>query len=319
VVARWDNLKDQISAGVNTGLSGLANWTHDIGGFSVEARYSNPAGMKPEDKAEWDELNLRWFQFGAWSPIFRSHGEFPLREVYNLAQPGTPLYDAYAAQLRTRYRLMPYIYSLAGDVYQRDATIMRGLVMDFPSDLKARDINDQYLFGHALLVAPVTEYKARSRSVYFPQGADWYDMLTGQKYTGGRSATVQAPEDNIPVFVRAGSILPTGPAIQYTAEKLDGPLTLIVYTGANGSFSLYEDQGTTYAYERGEFSNIPMTWNDATGVLTIGARTGSYPTMPANRTINVRFVSGPGADVGNFDAAPARTIQYNGQAVEVRR
>jgi alpha-D-xyloside xylohydrolase len=319
VVARWDNLKDQISAGVNTGLSGLANWTHDIGGFSVEARYSNPAGMKPEDKAEWDELQLRWFQFGAWSPIFRSHGEFPLREVYNLAQPGTPLYDAYAAQLRTRYRLMPYIYSLAGDVYQRDGTIMRGLVMDFPSDLKARDINDQYLFGHALLVAPVTEYKARSRSVYFPQGADWYDMLTGQKYTGGRSVTVQAPEDKIPVFVRAGSILPTGPAIQYTAEKLDGPLTLTVYTGANGSFSLYEDQGTTYAYERGEFSNIPMTWNDATGVLTIGARTGSYPTMPTNRTINVRFVSGPGADVGNFEAAPARTIQYNGQAVEVRR
>ncbi|MFN7108881.1 MAG: DUF5110 domain-containing protein, partial [Brevundimonas sp.] len=214
---------------------------------------------------------------------------------------------------------MPYIYSLAGDVYQRDGTIMRGLVMDFPSDLKARDINDQYLFGHALLVAPVTEYKARSRSVYFPQGADWYDMLTGQKYAGGRSVIVQAAVDKIPVFVRAGSILPTGPAIQYTAEKLDGRLTLVIYTGANGTFSLYEDQGTTYAYERGEFSNIPMTWNEATGVLTIGARTGSYPTMPATRTINVRFVSGPGADVGDFDAAPARTIQYDGQAVEVRR
>lgn len=319
VVARWDNLRDQISAGVNTGLSGIANWTHDIGGFSVEARYSNPAGMKPEDQAEWDELNLRWFQFGAWSPVFRSHGEFPLREVYNLARPGTPLFDAYAGQMRTRYRLMPYIYSLAGDVYQHDGTIMRGLMMDFPNDLKARDINDQYLFGKALLVAPVTEYRARNRSVYFPEGTDWYDMLTGQKYAGGQSATVQAAVDKIPVFVRAGSILPTGPAIQYTAEKLDGPLTLVVYTGANGTFSLYEDQGTTYAYERGEFSNIPMSWNDATGVLTIGARTGSYPTMPASRTIHVRFVSGPGADVGDFDAAPARTIQYTGQAVEVRR
>jgi len=275
--------------------------------------------MKPEDQAEWDELNLRWFQFGAFSPIFRSHGEFPLREVYNLARPGTAMYDAYAQQMRTRYRLMPYIYSLAGDVYHRDATIMRGLVMDFPNDRQARDVNDQYLFGRALLVAPVTDYKARSRSVYFPQGADWYDLLTGQKYGGGRSVTVEAGVDKIPVYVRAGSILPTGPAIQYTAEKLDGPLTLIVYTGADGAFSLYEDQGVNYAYERGEFSNIPMQWNDAAGVLTIGARTGAYPGMPTDRTIHVRFVSGPGADVGNFDAAPARTIRYSGQPVEIRR
>lgn len=319
VVARWDNLRDQISAGVNTGLSGIANWTHDIGGFSVEARYSNPAGMKPEDQAEWDELNLRWFQFGAWSPIFRSHGEFPLREVYNLAQPGTPMFDAYAAQLQTRYRLMPYIYSLAGDTYERDATIMRGLVMDFPGDRTARNINDQYLFGQALMVAPVTEYRARSRSVYFPQGADWYDMLSGQKYAGGQSVTVEAEVAKIPVFVRAGSILPTGPEIQYTSENLDGPLTLVVYTGADGSFSLYEDEGTTYGYERGEFSRIPMSWNERTGVLSIGARSGAYPGMPANRTINVRFVSGPSADAGNFDAAPARTVQYTGRAVEIRR
>lgn len=319
VVARWDNLRDQISAGVNAGLSGLANWTHDIGGFSVESRYSNPAGMKPEDKAEWDELQLRWFQFGAWSPIFRSHGEFPLREVYNLAEPGTDYYAAYAASLQTRYRLMPYIYSLAGDTYLRDGTIMRGLVMDFPSDLKARDIADQYMFGHALLVAPVTEYKARSRSVYFPAGAEWYDLQTGQKYAGGQSATVAAALNKIPVYVRAGSILPTGPAITYTAEKLDGPLTLVVYTGANGAFSFYEDEGKDYGYERGEFSNIPMTWDDARGVLSIGARTGSYPGMPMSRTINVRFVSGPGADVGDFDAAPARTVQYAGQAVEIRR
>ena len=275
--------------------------------------------MKPEDKAEWDELNLRWFHFGAWSPIFRSHGEFPLREVYNLAQPGTSLYDAYAQQMRTRYRLMPYIYSLAGDVYQRDATIMRGLVMDFPSDLKARDIADQYMFGHALMVAPVTEYKARSRSVYFPAGADWYDLKTGQTFSGGRTASVAAPLGKIPVFVRAGSILPTGPAITYTSEKLDGPLTLVVYTGADGAFSLYEDSGKDYGYERGEFSTIPMSWDQARGVLTIGARNGAYPGMPSNRTINVRFVSGPAADAGDFDAAPSKTIQYSGQAVEVRR
>ncbi|UQV19878.1 DUF5110 domain-containing protein [Brevundimonas albigilva] len=136
---------------------------------------------------------------------------------------------------------------------------------------------------------------------------------------GGQSATVAAALNKIPVYVRAGSILPTGPAITYTAEKLDGPLTLVVYTGANGAFSFYEDEGKDYGYERGEFSNIPMTWDDARGVLSIGARTGSYPGMPMSRTINVRFVSGPGADVGDFDAAPARTVQYAGQAVEIRR
>ena len=162
---------------------------------------------------------------------------------------------------------MPYIYSLAGDVYHRDATIMRGLVMDFPNDVQARDINDQYLFGHALLVAPVTDYRARSRSVYFPQGADWYDLLTGQKFGGGRSVTVEAGVDKIPVYVRAGSILPTGPAIQYTAEKLDGPLTLIVYTGADGVFSLYEDQGVNYA--KGVWHHPLLALHDTSDFLII--------------------------------------------------
>ena len=145
VAARWDDLRDQISAGLNLSLAGVPNWTHDIGGFAVEARYSNPAGMKPEDKAEWEELNLRWFQFGAFSPVFRSHGEFPLREVYNLAEPGTDLYAAFGDQMRLRYRLMPYIYTLAGDSWHRDGTIMRGLAMDFAADHKVLDINDQYL------------------------------------------------------------------------------------------------------------------------------------------------------------------------------
>ncbi|MFN3668220.1 MAG: TIM-barrel domain-containing protein [Brevundimonas sp.] len=319
VVARWDNLRDQISAGLHTGLSGIPNWTHDIGGFSVEARYSNPAGMAPADKQEWDELNLRWFQFGAWSPVFRSHGEFPLREVYNLAEPGTPMYEAFADAMRTRYRLMPYIYSLAGDTWRRDGTIMRALVMDFPTDARARRIDDQYMFGPALLVAPVTEYQARQRSVYFPTGADWYELRSGVVHRGGTEAVVAAPVDTIPVFVRAGSIVPTGPAIQHTAEKLDGPLTVIVYTGADGAFAFYEDAGVTYAYERGEFSTIPMSWNDAAGTLAIGARQGQFAGMAAARTIHVRFVSGPGPDVGDFDAPAARTVRYEGQAVEVRR
>ena len=318
VVARWDDLGEQISAGVNAGLSGIPNWTHDIGGFSVEARYS-AAQMKPEDKAEWDELQLRWFQFGAFSPVFRSHGEFPLREVYNLAEPESDLYDAFAAQMRLRYRLMPYIYTLAGDTWHRDGTIMRALPMDFPEDVRARDVNDQYLFGSALMVAPVHRYQARERSVYFPSGADWYEFQTGRKFAGGSEATVAAPLERIPLFVRAGSILPTGPQVQHTAEKLDGSVTLTIYAGADGSFELYDDAGTTYGYERGEFSRIPITWDQARGVLTIGARTGRYPGMPAGRTFHVRWIDGPTAAAADFEAAPARTVEYTGQAVQVSR
>ena len=318
VVARWDDLGEQISAGVNAGLSGLPNWTHDIGGFSVEARYS-AAQMKPEDRAEWDELQLRWFQFGAFSPVFRSHGEFPLREVYNLAEPESDLYDAFAAQMRLRYRLMPYIYTLAGDTWHRDGTIMRALPMDFPEDVRARDVNDQYLFGSALMVAPVHRYQARERSVYFPSGADWYEFQTGRKFAGGSEATVAAPLERIPLFVRAGSILPTGPQVQHTAEKLDGPVTLTIYAGADGSFELYDDAGTTYGYERGEFSRIPITWDQARGVLTIGARAGSYPGMPAGRTFHVRWIDGPTAAAADFEAAPVRTVEYTGQAVQVSR
>ncbi|KQS56513.1 alpha-xylosidase [Brevundimonas sp. Leaf363] len=319
VVATWDDFRNQISAGINTNMSGLSNWTHDIGGFAVESRYSNPAGMTPENKAEWDELNLRWFQFGAFSPVFRSHGEFPLREVYNLAQPGTPLYTAFGDQMRLRYRLMPYIYTLAGDLYHRDDTMMRGLIMDFPGDVKVRDINDQYMFGRELMVAPVHEYRSRERSVYFPAGADWYDLYTGQKFAGGRAQTVAVPLERIPVYARAGAILPTGPAVQYTAENLGGPITLTVYAGANGSFELYDDAGTTYAYERGEFSRIPMRWDERSGVLTIGARTGSYPGMPASRTFNIRWIGGPDAAAGDFGAATTKTVQYTGAAVTVSR
>ena len=320
VVARWDDLREQVSAGVNTGFSGIANWTHDIGGFAVEARYSNPAGMTPENKAEWQELNLRWFQFGAWSPIFRSHGEFPLREVYNLAEPGTDLYDAFAEQMRRRYRLMPYIYTLAGDAYHKDDVIMRGLALDFPGDERARTVNDQYLLGPAFLVAPVHEYRATSRKVWLPQGANWVDFYTGRTLTGGQEITAQAPLDRIPLYVRAGSIVPTGPAVQHTAEALDGPITLNVYLGADGSFELYDDAGTTYGYERGEFSRTPISWNQRTGVLSIGARQGEYPGMAATRTIHVRFIDQrDGAEAANFDARPDRTVEYSGTEVLVRR
>jgi alpha-D-xyloside xylohydrolase len=316
VVARWQDLADQISAGVNLSMSGIPNWTTDIGGFSVEHRYEKPNAA---DLDEWRELNLRWFQFGALSPLFRSHGEFPYREIYNLAPEGSEVYESLAWYDRLRYRLMPYIYTLAGDTYQRDGSLMRGLVMDFPADLTARDINDEYLFGKELLVAPVHDYKARSRQVYLPAGADWYDFNTGQFYTGGQSLTAEAPLSRMPMFVRAGSILPVGPALQYTGEHPATPITLYVYAGANGSFSLYEDDGLSNGYARGQFSRIPISYNDKTGTLVIGARTGQFPGMLTQRTFNIRWMGPAKPRALDFSAAADRTVSYSGLPVVVHR
>ena len=183
IVSRWDDLYNQISAGVSIGYSGLPNWTFDIGGFALEQRYSTQK-PKPEDLAEWRELNLRWFQFGAFAPIFRSHGEFPFREIFNISPPGSEVYDSLVWHDRLRYRLLPYIYTVAADTYHRDGTIMRGLAMDFTDDVTARNVRDQYLFGKAFLVAPIYKYQARSRPVYLPAGADWYDFHTGTLHSG---------------------------------------------------------------------------------------------------------------------------------------
>lgn len=316
VVSRWDDMRDQISAGVNISMSGLPNWTFDIGGFAVEKRYEN---QDPAHLAEWRELNTRWFQFGAFVPIFRSHGQFPYREIWNIAPEGSPAYESMAYYNRLRYTLLPYIYTLAGDTWHRNGSMMRGLAMDFPGDAKVRDINDQYLFGPAFLVAPVTEFKATQRPVYLPAGSAWYDFHSGQRHEGGQTLQAAAPLERMPLFVRAGAIVPTGPVQQYVGEKADAPLTVVVYTGADGEFSLYEDDGKGYGYEKGEFSRIPMNWNDKTGELTLGAREGTFPGMQANREIRVRWISGPRADAGALDPATDATVQYDGKAVAVSR
>jgi alpha-D-xyloside xylohydrolase len=315
VASRWSDLREQISAGVNLSMSGLANWTFDIGGFAVEKRYET---QDPAHQAEWRELNLRWFQFGAFAPIFRSHGQFPTREIWNISPEGTPVYDSLVYYDRLRYTLLPYIYTLAGDTWHRDGTIMRGLAMDFPNDPKVRDINDQYLFGPAFLVNPVSEFKATSRSVYLPAGADWYDFNTGKRHHGGQTLQADAPLARMPLFVRAGSIVPTGPVLQYVDEQPDAPLTLVVYTGADGKFSLYEDDGKGYGYEKGEFTRIPLSWSERTGELSIGARQGSYPSMQDRRTIRVRFISGPRSDAGTLEPAADATVEYDGKAQTVK-
>jgi alpha-D-xyloside xylohydrolase len=316
IVSRWDDLYLQISAGISTGYSGLPNWTFDIGGFANEARY-HTGSPTAADLQEWRELNLRWYQFGAFAPIFRSHGEFPLREIYHLAPEGSEVYESLAWHDRLRYRLLPYIYTLAGDTYHRDGTIMRGLAMDFPADRAARDVRDQYLFGRSFLVAPVYEHRARERDVYLPAGADWYDFHSGTLLKGGQTVRAAAPLARMPLFVRAGSIIPTGPEIQHTAENPQAPLTLLVFNGADGQFELYEDDGVSYGYESGKFSRIPLSYDASEKKLTIGARRGSYPGMAERRTFHVRWINADAKSPSDFSARPDNSVEYTGTEIAI--
>jgi alpha-D-xyloside xylohydrolase len=317
VASRWYDLHAQISAGVGASMSGIPNWTHDIGGFANETRFST-AQPKPEDLEEWRELNLRWFQFGAFSPLFRSHGEAPFREIYLISPEGSAMRRSMVWYDQLRYRLLPYIYTLAADTWFKDGSIMRGLVMDFPDDAAARRIDDQFLFGRAFLVAPVVEHKARSRSVYLPgQDVRWYDFYSGRVHEGGRSIVADAPFERMPLFVRAGAVVPMGPVRQHVGDKPDAPVTLWVYTGADGAFALYEDDGVSEGYRRGAYARIPVAYDDAAGTLTIGARTGQgFAGMQGSRTMRVRWIT-PGRAL-DLDAADT-TVRYNGQAIVVRR
>ncbi len=315
VASRWVDLYNQISAGVSFSMSGLPNWTFDIGGFSLENRFIEP---NEKDLAEWRELNVRWFQFGAFAPLFRSHGEFPYREIFNLAPEGSEVHETLVWYDELRYRLLPYIYTLAAKTYHDDSIIMRGLVMDFPNDGKVKDIKDQYLFGPSFLVNPVYAYRARSRGVYLPAGVRWYDFYTGKAHEGGATIQASAPLARMPLFVKAGSIVPMGPVVQYANQAPHAPLTVQVYTGADGRFELYEDDGKSYGYERGEFARIPFDYDEASGTLTIGAREGAFPGMIDERVINVRWIV-PGTAPSQFDAKPDASVRYSGARIVLKR
>ena len=315
IAARWHDMAAQIPCGLNMSMSGIPWWTMDIGGFSVESRYHNPS---PADLDEWRELMTRWHQYGAFVPLFRSHGEFPFREIYNTAPDNHIAYKTMVEYNRLRYRLMPYIYSLAGQAWLNDYTIMRGLTMDFSLDTEVFDIADQYMFGPSLMVNPVTEYKARSRNVYLPSAYGWYDVRTGRHYAGGTVIEADAPYEWMPLFAREGSLIPTGPDIQYTGEKEADPLTLWVYAGADGAFELYEDEGDNYNYEDGAYTLIPLTWNEAERTLTIRKREGEYRGMLHERTINVIMVSENRAVKLDFGRPPDKSVKYSGEEIKVR-
>ena len=315
IAPRWADLKNQIAAGVGFSLSGLPNWTMDIGGYQPEARYLDP---NARDLEEWRELNTRWFQFGAFCPVFRSHGQMPHREIYNLAPAGSEVYDTLVYYDKLRYRLMPYIYTLAGDTWLDNSTIMRALEMDFPSDPKVLDIANEYMFGPAFLVSPVYQYHARARQVYLPAGALWYDFYSNRTFAGGQSIAAAAPLARMPLFVRAGSIVPVGPAIEYTGEKPGAPLTLLVYTGAGGHFTLYEDEGTTLDYQHGGYATISLSFDRTTGTLTIGQRSGGFKGMQQTRTFLIRWMSPHARPGDDFTAPPDETVVYSGAAVKVQ-
>ena len=299
----WDVYTKQIPAGLNFTAAGVPYWNTDIGGFF---------GGDPST-AEYAELFTRWFQYGAFCPMFRIHGTSYAKEIWRFpAATQTRLIDF----VNLRYHLIPYIYSVSWMVTSEGYTMMRPLLMDFPADSGVYDINNQFMFGPAMMACPVTAAGATSRNVYLPAGSDWYDFWTGNSYSGGQTISAAATIDMMPIFVRAGSILPYGPDIQYATESVD-PMEIRVYRGADGNFTLYEDENDNYNYESGSYATIPFTWNETAQTLTIGARQGSFPGMLSNRTFRVVWVgAGQGAGIANTATAD-EIVNYTGTEVVV--
>lgn len=340
VQSSWDMLRRQVTAGLNFSLTGMPHWNSDLGGFFAGS-YNNFAGGATQNPM-YRELYVRWVQFGAFCPMMRSHGADVPREIYNYGRAGEPVYDALVDAVKLRYRLLPYIYSTSWEVSDSRSTFMRALFMDFVDDRRTWDVGDEYMFGRALLVAPVLhaqytpEHEQRelkenegwgagalagmpavsgdvdfTRSfeteVYLPAGTSWYDFWTDERHDGGREITVATTLGRIPLFVRAGSILPLGPDVQYSGEKAWDNLTLCLYPGADGAFTLYEDGGDGYAYERGERTEIAMTWDDSRRTLTIAGREGAFDGMLSQRTFTLRMPDGR-----------QKTVVYAGRKMTVK-
>jgi alpha-D-xyloside xylohydrolase len=307
VYGSYWGLRHQVAAGLNFALSGYPYWTTDIGGYW-------PPHDNPVEDPKFQELYARWFEYGTFCPIFRTHGHRPQNEMwaFDKVEPILIKYD------KLRYRLMPYIYSMAWRVTNDDYTIQRPLVMDWRTDGRVRDIGDQFMFGPALLVNPVLQPDATHRALYLPDASAWYDFWTGASVNGSREIDADAPLDRIPLYVRAGSILPLGPEIEYADEKPAGPIELRIYMGADGEFDLYQDAGDGYDYERGAHSVIPIHWSESSRTLAIGNREGNYPGMPGSMEMKVVFVSAGHGTGLELTANPDKLVVYKGQSISVQ-
>lgn len=325
IATRWEDMRAQMTAGLNYSMAGLPFWGMDQGGFCVENRYVaaqqefDKTGKENADLKEWRELQARWNQFGCFVPLYRAHGQWPLREVWNIAPADHPAYKTIVAYDKLRYRLMPYLYSMAGMVHLKDYTMMRGLVMDFNGDEKVLDIKDQWMFGSALMACPVGEYQKYSREVYLPKQKGWYDFYTGAYHAGGQTIVADAPFDKIPVFIPEGAILPIGPEMQWSDEKKPELIDLYVYAGKDGSYTLYEDEGTNYNYEKGKYAVIDFKYDDARKQVTIGARKGSFDGMLQKRRFNIILVDQKKQQGVNLAKSPkGKVVKYAGQAMTVK-
>jgi alpha-D-xyloside xylohydrolase len=296
IVASWETLRNQISGGLNLSLCGIPYWNCDIGGFFLWNF------KKKLEDAEYRELYARWIEFGTFTPMMRSHGEGAPREIYQFGKKGDRVYDAVEKFINLRYSLLPYIYAASWDVTANQSSMTRALVMDFANDQQALDINDEFMFGKSILVCPVTKAMyskdlkedfstIKSKELYLPKGADWYDFWTGEKQSGGQKVTKETPLDIIPLYIKAGSILPFGPKVQFATEKKWDNLEIRIYPGADGEFTLYEDENDNYNYEKGAFSTIKFTWNDARKALTIDDCKGAFTGMLAQRKFNIVLIA----------------------------
>lgn len=299
----WDVFRKQIKCGLNFALSGLPYWTTDIGGFFIN---STDWPLRNEDPG-YRELYTRWFQWGTFCPIMRAHGCGPRREMWTMGD------ESYAIQKKfdeLRYKLHPYIYSVAGNITRNGYTMMRPLLMDFAEDKTVHNIYDQYMFGPAMMICPVLEPGVNTRKVYLPGQTGWYDFWTNKYLTAGNTVECPAPLSEMPILIKAGSILPESEVMQYIGEKSSENITLNVYTGADATFILYEDEGDNYGYESGRYSLIPITWNESTQTLTIENRQGSFSGMDEKKQFTIRFINNSG--IGIQEAV------YNGTTATIK-
>lgn len=307
--ASWDVLHAQIPAALNFSLCGMPYWNSDIGGFWTWQNY--PDGV--EDPG-YRKLYLRWMQFAVFTGMMRSHGSNTPREIFRFGERGDREFDIYEKFITLRYRLLPYIYGTAWQVTSQGGSLMRPLMMDWPHDGKVLDIDDEYMFGKSFLVAPIVTGKD-SREIYLPEGL-WIDFWSGETFEGGRSIFRDTPLEEVPLYVRAGSVLPVGPSVQYACEKDWNDLCVRIYPGADGEFVLYEDAGDGYGYEHGEYSTVRMTWDDASGVLTLHPRKGSWPGMKKERTIRA-VLAGTAAGCGlDNEICDVKTV-YTGKKTSI--